>query len=349
MSSMETVGQILRAAREKRGDTISEIAIHTKIGSRYLSALEEDRYEVFPSETHITGFIRSYAKYLEIDPDHLIGIYKRILLQEAPTPIEELTAPRKQHVNPAFLIAVFVGVLIVAIPVIFIVGHKKSPSQVIEDDSQSSRQKDAASPERSFAQGDFIPIVIAGDEKRMVFESVTPERVIVSYGGGRHTLTIGDTHTLDFNKDGNFDVRIHVKSVNEQRMLGSVTIGKQPIPEDAAATNQTAENAGVGKAILKSDEQVEIRLTISANGIATVNTLRDNNERSDFFLKKGDKITILAKDTVQLTASNPNNLLLNLNNVNLAVDTRNPAAGFIFKWRRNPADGLYYLEYEQLR
>ena len=133
---MDTVGQILKAAREKRGDTINEIAIHTKIGSRYLSALEEDRYEAFPSETHITGFIRSYAKYLELDPDHLIGIYKRILLQEAPTPIEELTAPRKQHVNPAFLIAVFVGILIIAIPLIFILGHKKSGETVLDDDSQ---------------------------------------------------------------------------------------------------------------------------------------------------------------------------------------------------------------------
>ncbi|HOG64967.1 MAG TPA: helix-turn-helix domain-containing protein [Spirochaetota bacterium] len=348
---MDTVGQILKAAREKRGDTINEIAIHTKIGSRYLSALEEDRYEAFPSETHITGFIRSYAKYLELDPDHLIGIYKRILLQEAPTPIEELTAPRKQHVNPAFLIAVFVGILIIAIPLIFILGHKKSGETVLDDDSQSSRQQDTPSPERSFSQGDFIPVMIAGEEKRLVFDALTPETVTVSYAGQRYPLAVGETHSLDFNKDGNFDVRIQIKNVVDQKMHGSVTLGKQPVPEETNETNKPAEHgtSGAGKAILKADEQVEIRLTITANGMATVNTLRDNNERSDFFLKKGDKITILAKDTVQLTASNPNNLLLNLNNVNLSVDTKSPAAGFLFKWRRNPADGLFYLEYEQLR
>lgn len=346
---METVGQILKAAREKRGDKISEIAVHTKIGSRYLLALEEDRYEVFPSETHITGFIRSYAKYLELDPDHLIGIYKRILLQEAPTPLEELTAPCKQRVNPAFLIAVFVGLLIVAIPVVFIVSHKKSPQHIIENDLQETPQKDTTGSEKTFSQGDIVPLVVAGDEKRLIFESITPAQVVINYAGERYPLAIGEAHTLDFNKDGHFDVKIDVKRVDGQRMLGSVTIGKQPVPEETTVTNQASESAGGGKTILKADEQVEIRLAITASGIATVNTLRDNNERSDFFLKKGDKITILAKDTVQLTASNPNNLLLSLNNVNLAVDTQNPAVGFIFKWRRNPADGLFYLEYEQLR
>lgn len=346
---MDTVGQILKAAREKLGETISEIAIHTKIGSRYLSALEEDRYDAFPSETHITGFIRSYAKYLELDPDQLIGIYKRILLQEAPAPIEELTAPRKQHFNPAFLIAVFVGVLVIAIPLIFIIGHKKTPEILSDEDVQDSQQK-FTSPSRTFAQGDSIPISIGAEEKRMVFDAVTPEKVTVSFGAERYALVVGETHTLDFNKDGVFDIRIHIKSVNDQQIIGSVTLGKQPLAEETNKAAEVTEQATpAGKAILKADEQVEIRLTISASGIATVNTLRDNNERSDFFLKKGDKITILAKDTVQLTASNPQNLLLNLNNVNLSVDTKSPAAGFLFKWRRNPADGLFYLEYEQLR
>ena len=36
---MDTVGQILKAAREKRGFTISEVDLHTRIGARYLTAL----------------------------------------------------------------------------------------------------------------------------------------------------------------------------------------------------------------------------------------------------------------------------------------------------------------------
>ena len=138
--------------------------------------------------------------------------------------------------------------------------------------------------------------------------------------------------------------------MTNKRIIGSATLGRQPDGDRKGDDDRKDDDKGAaGKAILKSEEQVEIRLTVTANGIATVNTVKDNQERSDFFLKKGDKITILAKDTVQLTASNPHNLSLNLNNVNLEVDTKNPAAGFLFKWRRNPADGLHYLEYEQIR
>lgn len=345
---METVGQILKAAREKRGYSISEVALHTRIGARYLTALEEDRYETFPSETHITGFIRSYARHLEIDPDNLIGIYKRIVLQEAPAPIEELTAPHKQHFNPAFFVVIFASLAFILI-LFALLGGKKTPG-VVDDGSETNQTTTTHTADRSFALGDFIPITIGQSEKRFVFESLTPETVVCSYGGEKFPLQIGESHALDFNKDGQIDLRLVIKTVTNKRIIGSATLGRQADDrKDDRGDDRNDDKGAPGKAILKSEEQVEIRLTITANGIATVNTVKDSQERSDFFLKKGDKITILAKDTVQLTASNPHNLVLNLNNVNLEVDTKNPAAGFLFKWRRNPSDGLHYLEYEQIR
>jgi cytoskeleton protein RodZ len=62
--SPESPGQRLRQAREAAGLTRGEVALHMRINERKVTALEEDNYELFPSETFVSGYLRSYAKVL---------------------------------------------------------------------------------------------------------------------------------------------------------------------------------------------------------------------------------------------------------------------------------------------
>ena len=43
------------------------------------------------------------------------------------------------------------------------------------------------------------------------------------------------------------------------------------------------------------------------------------------------------------------NLSLNINNRSIDVITRDPIAGFLFKWNRSTIDGMYHLEYERVQ
>lgn len=63
-----TAGQQLRQAREERGLSVTQIAKATHVRPYYLEALEADNYESLPSMTHGRGFVRAYARYLNIDP-----------------------------------------------------------------------------------------------------------------------------------------------------------------------------------------------------------------------------------------------------------------------------------------
>jgi cytoskeletal protein RodZ len=348
---METIGRIFKVAREKQKHTLREVADQTKIGSRYLGALEEDRYNAFPSQTHITGFIRSYAKFLDLDPERMIDIYKRTLVQESPAPIEELTAPNKpKSAFPPFISVIVVLAVLLFVFIFISSMPKNQPRVVVTTEPESIHPSDTVphADSRYFALGSFIPITIDGEEKRIIFEHFAPDTVTVAYGNERYSLAVGRTHTLDFSGDGNADIRISISAVSNHRAYGNATIlHRQQIQEEPSQQQQGAAS----RTILRSETQTEIRLTISASGIATISTVRDQQEQSHYFLKKGDTITVTARNTMQLTANNPHNLLLNLNNINLEMDTRNPAAGFgfVFKWRQNPADGLYHLEYEQLR
>lgn len=67
-----TVGQRLRAEREKMQVTWEDVYQDTRIPIVHLEALEDDKFEDLPSEGVVKGFIRNYSKFLKLDPDELI-------------------------------------------------------------------------------------------------------------------------------------------------------------------------------------------------------------------------------------------------------------------------------------
>jgi cytoskeletal protein RodZ len=72
---VDELGTLLREAREARGITLADAQGATKINSRYLEALEEGRYDRLPSEVHVRGYLRNYARYLRLDPEPLLDRY----------------------------------------------------------------------------------------------------------------------------------------------------------------------------------------------------------------------------------------------------------------------------------
>lgn len=74
---MKTVGQIIRAARQKRNLSVDQLSSLTKIDARYISALEEDLYHRLPSETFTKGFIRNLCQRLDLNSNELVAIFRR--------------------------------------------------------------------------------------------------------------------------------------------------------------------------------------------------------------------------------------------------------------------------------
>lgn len=70
------IGEQLRKQRKAKGISLVEVSEHTKIGKKYLEALENGEYDVLPGETYIRGFLKAYAKYLDLDDDEIIRHYK---------------------------------------------------------------------------------------------------------------------------------------------------------------------------------------------------------------------------------------------------------------------------------
>ena len=73
---MGDLGQLLREAREKKGVSLEEVEEATHIRQKFLQALEEGNFGALPAETYVKGFLRTYAMYLELDPEELMALYE---------------------------------------------------------------------------------------------------------------------------------------------------------------------------------------------------------------------------------------------------------------------------------
>jgi cytoskeleton protein RodZ len=66
-----TPGVALARAREARGLTVSDVAMHLKFAPRQIEALEADDYGALPGGTFVRGMVRTYARFLGLDAEAL--------------------------------------------------------------------------------------------------------------------------------------------------------------------------------------------------------------------------------------------------------------------------------------
>jgi cytoskeleton protein RodZ len=68
-------GTRLKKEREQRGVALEDVSLSTKIGTRMLRALEEEKFEQLPGGIFNKGFVRAYARYLGIDEEQAVADY----------------------------------------------------------------------------------------------------------------------------------------------------------------------------------------------------------------------------------------------------------------------------------
>lgn len=72
---MPSFGEKLKLEREKRAITLEQISLSTKIGTRMLQALEEDKFNQLPGGIFNKGFVRAYARHVGLDEDQAVADY----------------------------------------------------------------------------------------------------------------------------------------------------------------------------------------------------------------------------------------------------------------------------------
>lgn len=80
-------GNVLKAAREAQGLSIHEVCSQLRLGIKQIQAIEQDDFEKLPQPSIVRGFIRNYARLLNIDVQPILEAYQRIVPNNAPLPL----------------------------------------------------------------------------------------------------------------------------------------------------------------------------------------------------------------------------------------------------------------------
>jgi cytoskeleton protein RodZ len=95
---MGSFGDRLKKEREQRSISLDDIALSTKIGTRMLRALEEEKFDQLPGGIFNKGFVRAYARHLGLDEEQAITDYMTALgetqLKSAPPETSVASKPQ---------------------------------------------------------------------------------------------------------------------------------------------------------------------------------------------------------------------------------------------------------------
>ena len=78
--SFDQIGSTLREARRAQCLKISDVSQHLRISVEYLSKLELGAFDELPAPAYVTGFLRSYGKFVALDPATLVGRYTALIV-----------------------------------------------------------------------------------------------------------------------------------------------------------------------------------------------------------------------------------------------------------------------------
>jgi cytoskeleton protein RodZ len=100
-------GEILRLAREARGESISDIVHTLKLSQQQLEAIESGRFSALPGPTFVRGFVRNYARHLGLDPAPLLAGLEGG--PEVATALAPVVSNVKGHVSAAMVSSSRIG------------------------------------------------------------------------------------------------------------------------------------------------------------------------------------------------------------------------------------------------
>ena len=74
-ADMSALGESFRTARESQGLSLSDVADRIHIRSLYLAAIEAEDWVAIGPAVYVRGFIRNYARFLQLDPDAAVAAF----------------------------------------------------------------------------------------------------------------------------------------------------------------------------------------------------------------------------------------------------------------------------------
>ncbi|MDD5385030.1 MAG: DUF4115 domain-containing protein [Gallionella sp.] len=124
-----SLGKTLREARERLGLSVADVANQTKLAPRQIEALEADDFQHLPEMPFVRGFVRSYAKILQLDAQPLLADIPQANASTVPLVPTSVEVPFPNAYSPQRQNLIWLGaaLLLAVLVVAFAVWHFTTP------------------------------------------------------------------------------------------------------------------------------------------------------------------------------------------------------------------------------
>ena len=207
-----TESATLRESRTARGISLEQVTRDTHISKRYLEALETGDYAELPGQVYVTGFIRSYADYLNIDPEPLIDHYRsqRTVSVDVEAPPVRSRAPLAVLALAVLVLAAGIGALVrwVVLPAAAERTAEQpaaAPPPFVMDGETVVRVLEIGAVVRVPIGGRFYDVLLVRYE----------DGLVIRYGDNEQPLAVGGERLLDLDGDSRTDLRLLFNSVDQ--------------------------------------------------------------------------------------------------------------------------------------
>lgn len=182
---LQSLGAYFRELRVASGLSLDEVARTTRVGQRYLEALEADRLAELPTPVFTKGFIRAYCQVLRQPPDEALARYRE-LLGESVVPAPPVTPARSfesRGRGPALVSLVLLIVLGLSLFVVTL--SLKRHTQKATVSAPPTPSPEPAPIARSVPSPQNVGKLAEGGPARLVARAIEPTWVSVQLDDGR--------------------------------------------------------------------------------------------------------------------------------------------------------------------
>ena len=326
---MSPIGETLRTAREAKGLGLDRVSDETNIAKRYLAALENEDFTVFPGDPYAIGFLRNYAEYLGLASDDLVATFRNMRIQEQPVPIQELIPKRGPSIPlVAGIAAGAVTLLVVLILVLGGRGKGQDESDIAAVQGPVEYRIDGAAFDHRLYEGDTILVRSGADSYRILLARID-DAVSFETPSGKDRLMLGEEATFDLDKNGAPEIKVlvndfakkdpskgavvHIEYINPENGLAVTAAPVAPVAgpappgtDPAAAALQAPSPAAQKSGVLFESAKTPYPFVISVTfrGPCMFRYETDKRDRTERYYHKGDTITVNANNSVKIWTSN---------------------------------------------
>jgi helix-turn-helix protein/uncharacterized protein DUF4115 len=194
------IGPSLREARIRRGLGLDRVETETRIRTRYLEAIEDDRWDELPAEAYAKGFLRTYASYLELDPQQYLTAFRenRREVEEPIAPLAERPYEPRRPPAPLFVaLALGLAAVLAVAAWQLETGEEAGPAPTEPVSAAQTQPKPAAQPPAKAGPARVRPLLLTARDDSWVAVRVRSAKGKLVWAG---TLRSGRTLKLGLRK-----------------------------------------------------------------------------------------------------------------------------------------------------